>query len=146
MKKLQIPIEDQLMADLKVHALKNNITLKDLVTQALLQVVHPAGSLTITSGTSITSITSTSTSTSIEPKKELGPSGIDWDNLEVDAHLNDDHLYYFEDRYDEDGNKYKVRIPKPTIIPDKKPDTIDDFDPNDPLEAAIREMYEKYGD
>jgi hypothetical protein len=53
MKKLQIPVTDELMNAAKLYAFQNGTTLKDVVTAALAQY--------ITSNTSTTSITTTTT-------------------------------------------------------------------------------------
>lgn len=61
MKKLQIPIEDELMHQAKIYALQNNITLKDLVISAL------TTRISYTTDTTDTISIASSTPTTTEP-------------------------------------------------------------------------------
>jgi hypothetical protein len=150
MAKLQVIIDDELMAKAKMHAAKNGISLKDLVSDVL------SKHLSTTSTTSIKESNDTSTiniiteervaemiqaaltvfkeesnDTSIKESndeiiitehkpKEVSSSDIDWDNIEIDGVGNSDEFYY-ETRIDEDGNEYKVRLVKPEAIYGKIP-------------------------
>jgi hypothetical protein len=148
MAKLQVIIDDELMAKAKMHAAQNGISLKDLVSDLL------SKHLSTTSTTNIKESNDTSTTNIITEErvaemirdalvqfKESNDTCIKESNDEiiikdeketipiiepeaVSSELNwgnNEDEFYYETRVDEDGNEYQIRLVKPEALYGKIP-------------------------
>lgn len=138
MKKLNVLIDDDLMTRLKIHAVTNKTTIKEIVAEALETILD----YNLQSNTKEKVVQTSSNYT----------SGIDWGEVakKVDEIPENDEEFYYETRIDEDGNEYKVRLVRPESLygkvehPDEKYGYQGDEDEISDIERKLRQMEEEF--
>jgi hypothetical protein len=127
MKKLQIPIEDELMAEVKAYAAKNQQTLKELIITSITSIING------TSNTDTTDTTSSTSNTNTIDKKS--PFIIDTRDYPEGTHIfiTEDHAY---DIYRDESPELPPVKTSDFYLPIEEREN-PPLDPNDPIQKML---------
>lgn len=110
LKQIGVRLEEELITKTKKFGLDNKLSLQQVISEALTSYLDNK----LSSEKKDNMITSEHDNKITKPTYS---SGIDWDNIPMEPLPWEQEEYVEETRYDEDGNPYTIKVPKPDEVP-----------------------------